>query len=135
MSDLDESIEKFLRAEIFAVAGASADRSKYGHQCFAALLQHGFQVYPLNPSGAEVLGHQCYANLKSLPKAARSVSIVTPPAVTETIVAECLGTGVKNIWMQPGAESQRAIALAKNGGINVISGGPCLLVVLSYWQK
>jgi hypothetical protein len=34
--------------------------------------------------------------------------------------------------MQPGAESQRAIATCEAAGINVIADGSCLLVVLGY---
>jgi predicted CoA-binding protein len=60
------------------------------------------------------------------------VSIITPPAVTEKIVAQAVSLGIKHIWMQPGAESPAAVALAKDAGANVIAGGPCILVALHY---
>ena len=61
-----------------------------------------------------------------------AVSIITPPAVTEKIVAQALALGIKNIWLQPGAESAAAIAAAEAAGANVIGGGPCVLVTLRY---
>jgi len=39
---------------------------------------------------------------------------------------------VKRVWMQPGAESEEAIRTAEALGMNVIAGGPCLLVVMGY---
>jgi predicted CoA-binding protein len=52
--------------------------------------------------------------------------------VTDKVVDDAIAAGVKNIWMQPGAESPRAISKAKEAGLNVIYGGACLLVVLGY---
>jgi hypothetical protein len=34
--------------------------------------------------------------------------------------------------MQPGAESMSAVEKAEAAGLNVIYGGPCLMVVLGY---
>jgi predicted CoA-binding protein len=46
-----------------------------------------------------------------------------------------LQRGIKQIWMQPGAESSAAIASAEEAGANVIAGGPCLLVALRYRES
>lgn len=54
--------------------------------------------------------------------------------MTEVLVDEAIKCGVKNIWMQPGAESRAAVQKAKDAGLNVIYGGPCLLVVLGYHE-
>ena len=45
---------------------------------------------------------------------------------------QAIASGVKNIWMQPGAESKAAVAAAQAAGLNVIADGSCLLVVLGY---
>ena len=39
--------------------------------------------------------------------------MVVPPAVTEAAVAECVRLGIKQIWMQPGAESEAAVAACR----------------------
>ena len=37
--------------------------------------------------------------------------------------------GIQNIWIQPGGEDQEVIQFSKeNTDLNVILGGPCLLV-------
>ncbi len=121
----------FLAAKTFAVAGATRDRSKYGNKVFQALAASGRTVYPLNPSAPEVEGHQAYASINSLPEVPESLSIVTPPHVTREIIQQAIAAGVKNIWMQPGAEDKQASHLARDAGINLIDDGSCVLVTLS----
>jgi len=45
------------------------------------------------------------------------VDFVTQPAVTEKALIECKNLGLKNIWMQPGAESKNAIEYCKQNGL------------------
>ncbi len=132
MDALDQSIDKFLGASAFGVVGASNDTTKYGHKVYVCYLQNKRKAYPINPNADEVLGSSCFDSIASLPEKVDSVSIITPPNVTEKVVDDAIAGGVKNIWMQPGAESRIAIQRAKDAGLNVISGGPCLLVVLGY---
>lgn len=129
---LDEQIDKFLSAPAFGVVGASDDPHKYGYRCYKCYLQNGRKAYPVNPNAISVMGNPAYKNLASLPESVESISIITPPRVTDRIVDDAIAAGVKSIWMQPGAESDTAVEKAKKAGINVISGGPCLLVVLGY---
>jgi predicted CoA-binding protein len=63
------------------------------------------------------------------------VSIITPPVITEQVVEQAIDLGVGHVWMQPGAQSERAIARAEAAGINVIAGGPCALVVMGYREN
>lgn len=121
----------FLAAKTYAVAGASTDRSKYGNKVFQALVNSGRSVYPLNPTTSEIEGHQAFESISGLPVVPESLSIVTPPSVTREVVQQAIAAGVKNIWMQPGAEDEQASQLARDAGINVIDDGSCVLVNLS----
>jgi uncharacterized protein len=135
MDTLDAKIDQFLTAPAFGVAGASDDKHKYGHKVYVCYLQHQHKAYPINPNVATVLGNPAYPTVSALPEKIESLSIITPPHVTDTVVDDAIAAGVKNIWMQPGAESQKAIAKAKEAGLNVISGGACLLVVMGYRES
>jgi predicted CoA-binding protein len=128
-------IETFLSAETFAVAGASANRDKYGNKVLRALTESGRQVYPLNPKEAEIEGLPAYATLTDLPIVPQSLSIITPPAVTRQIVRQAVAEGVKSVWMQPGAEDEQASQIARDAGLNVIDDGSCVLVLLSLEKK
>lgn len=129
----DERIEAFLAEGPWAVVGASTNRAKYGNKVLRAYLQADRgPVYPVNPRANEIEGVAAYPDLASLPETPHGVSIITPPAITEHVVAEAIEAGVQHLWMQPGAESDAAVAAAEEAGLSVISGGPCVLVVLGY---
>jgi predicted CoA-binding protein len=127
-----ENIKTFLAGKRFAVVGASQDREKYGNKVLRVYQQNKLDVVPVNPTAAEVEELAAYPDLPSVPGNVDGVSIITPPRVTDQVVKQALALGIKNIWMQPGAESQAAIDLAKHAGANVIAGGPCILVALHY---
>ena len=130
-----ERITQFLAGAPHAVVGASRDRSKTGNRVLRAYLQNQRPVYPVNPGAQEIEGLKTYPDLASLPTPVHGVSVVTPPVIAEVIVEQATAIGVKNIWFQPGAESERAIARAHELGMNVIAGGPCILVVLRYRER
>lgn len=130
-----DKINQFLAGKRFAVVGASANREKYGNKVVRVYQQRGLEVVPVNPSGGEIEGLTAYADLASVPGTIDGISIITPPKVTETVVAQALSLGIKNIWMQPGAESPAAVELAEQAGANVIAGGPCILVMLRFHDE
>ncbi|TAJ21293.1 MAG: CoA-binding protein [Planctomycetota bacterium] len=129
---MTDSIREFLAAGPWAVVGASTDRSKYGNKVLRCYLQHSMAVTPVHPREVEIEGVRCAKSIGELPAGVRGLSIITPPPVTEKVVEEAAAAGIRRLWMQPGAESERAIARAAELGLDVIARGPCLLVVLGY---
>lgn len=135
MPTVEQKIEKFLSSPAFGVAGASTNRDKYGNKVLRCFQQNGRRVLPLHPREAAIEGIPCVASVAALPAEVKSLSIITPPAVTEQIVEQAIARGIENVWMQPGAESPRAIARCEEAGVNVIGDGTCLLVVLGYRES
>lgn len=131
---MDDAIEVFLKSPAFGVVGASTNRDKYGNKVLRCYLQNHKKVYPVNPKEKTIEGLACLPSLDALPAEVESLSIITPPAVTEKIVEQAIKKGIKNLWMQPGAESETAISQARQHQLNLIAGGPCLLVVLGYHE-
>lgn len=132
--EVDRSINAFLAGTPFAVVGASNSREKYGNIVLRRYWQAGRTAYPVNPSATVVEGQPCYPNLAALPSKVHGVSIVTPPAVSASIVDQALQLGIQYLWFQPGAEHEGAIAKAREAGVHVIAHGPCVLVVLGRVQ-
>ncbi len=127
-----EIIADYLSAGPYAVVGASADRAKYGNRVLRAYLQNEFEVFPINPKAAAIEGLKAYPDLKSLPRKVRGISVITPPPITERVVIEAAEAGVRFVWMQPGAESEEAVRIARDRGLEVIADGSCFLVVSGY---
>lgn len=130
--NVQEQIEHFLASEAFGVVGASANRHKYGNKVLRCYLQHGRRALPVNPNTSEIEGIPCVAGVTDLPPEVKSISLITPPAVTEQVVSQAIAQGIENIWMQPGSESPAAVTLCKQHNISVIADGSCILVVLGY---
>ena len=131
---IQEQIEQFLASPAFGVVGASTNRHKFGNKVLRCYLQNGRKAIPVNPNEPEIEGMPCAATISDLPPDAWSISVITPPAVTAKLVPLALEKGIKNIWMQPGAEHPEAVALCQERGVNVIADGSCLLVVLGYHE-
>ncbi len=128
----DPRIDRFLASKAFGVVGASTSRDKYGNKVLRCYLQKRRRAIPVHPRERAIEGVPCVASVADLPPDVKSISIVTPPPVTEQVVQQAIARGIESVWMQPGAESDRAIALGEAAGLNVIGDGTCVLVVLGY---
>ena len=131
---IQEQIQQFLASPAFGVVGASTNRHKFGNKVLRCYLQHDRKAVPVNPNEAEIEGIPCVATISDLPGDALSISMITPPDVTLKLVPLAVEQGIRNIWMQPGAEHPDAVALCREKGINVIADGSCLLVVMGYHE-
>ena len=65
---------------------------------------------------------KCYRSLDQLLRLPDVVDIVVPPSVTEEVLKECLRLGIRKVWLQPGSESERALAFCRENGIEVLHG-------------
>ena len=135
MRGTDDPITRFLQSPAFGVAGASTRRQKYGNKVLRCYQQAGRPAIPVNPREPEIEGVASVASVLDLPAEVKSLSVITPPAVTERIVEQAIARGIEHIWMQPGAESERAVAACEAAGISVIADGSCVLVVLGYRER
>lgn len=135
MRDTEDPIERFLTSPAYGVVGASPHRHKYGNKVLRCYQQNGRRAIPVNPNEREVEGAACVASVLDLPDDVQSISVITPPPVTERVVQEAIRKGIKHVWMQPGAESERAVSDCMAAGINVIADGSCVLVVLGYRER
>lgn len=134
MIDQESQITAFLAGSPHAVVGASRDRDKYGNKVLRAYMQQNRPVYPVHPREPDVEGLTAYPNLGSIPEGVYGVSVITPPALGESIVEQAAALGIRYIWFQPGAESDAALAKARQHGMTVIANGPCILVTLRYHE-
>jgi len=115
-----------------AVVGVSQREEKFGFRIFRDLLNGGFKVEAVNPRGGEVLGRKVYKSLKELEHVPDLVITVVPAQVTERIVDDCRDIGAKEIWMQPGSESDAAVAKAKSYGI-AVTYNACFMLRNKVW--
>lgn len=121
--------EIMLQLKNWAVVGATDNTEKFGYKIFRALKAAGYHVYPVNPGITEILGDKCYPALKDLPVLPEVVNVVVPPKIGEQIMHDCFELGIKNVWLQPGANAASVVETAKSLGLNVVDQN-CILVEL-----
>lgn len=119
---MEELIKEFMAQKKFAVIGATDNAEKYGNRIFKSLTGRGYEVYPVNPNLKEIEGVKCYPTLSDIPVKVEVVDFVVPPSVTESILKECKKLGLDNIWLQPGSESDAAIAFCRDNKLKVVYG-------------
>lgn len=128
----EDPIDQFFQSKAYAVLGATSNREKYGNKVLRCYQQNNKTVYPVNPRADLIEGLHVISSINDLPPEVKSISVITPPKITEEIVEQAIKKGIQNIWMQPGAESEKAINTCLKHQINVIAGGPCILVILGF---
>ena len=110
-----------------AVIGLSDDPAKPSHYVSAYMQQHGYTIYPVNPSLPELLGEKSYAGLSDLPIKPDIVNVFRLPKFIPAIVDEMLKLGLKNLWVQQGIVNLEAAVRAEAGGIHVVMDR-CIMV-------
>ncbi len=108
-------------AKTVAVLGASRDRSKYGNQSVRAHRRAGFDVFPINPNATEIEGLPAYRSLRDLPvRPIDRVTVYLPPEVGITLLPEISACQPREVWFNPGSESDELLTAAEQLGLNVI---------------
>jgi uncharacterized protein len=110
-----------------AVVGLSEVPSKPSHYVSEYMQQHGYKIYPVNPSIPEVLGEKSYASLSQLPIRPDIVDVFRLPKFIPAIVDEMLQLGLPNLWVQQGIINLEAASRAEAGGIHVVMDR-CIMV-------
>lgn len=121
------AVDEFLKQDKIAVYGVSRKKTKFGNLVYKELKAKGYQVYPVHSELQNIGGDPCYPSLNALPEKVGGVFICVSPEQTEEIVQEAARMGVKNIWLQQGAESLKAISYCQEHQLNLVYG-ECILM-------
>lgn len=117
---MQDLVKEFMAKKRFAVVGATSNPEKNGNRIFKNLKNRGYEVYPVNPRLTELEGTKCYPSLTDIPVKVDVVDFVVPPQVTEETLKECKRLGLDRIWLQPGSESEAAIAYCHENNLKVV---------------
>ncbi len=118
----DDSALRALLKKIrnIAVVGLSprADRPSY---CVAKAIQgFGYNVIPVRPATAEVLGQKAYAALTDVPGPIDLVDVFRAAEHLDAIVDECIALKVPALWIQEGIVNEAAARRAQEAGMTVV---------------
>jgi len=122
-----------------AVIGASSNPSKIGYQVVDNIVSGGYSggIYPVNPSGKEILGHRVYKSVVDIEGPVDIACLVIPAGRVFDAVKECAEKKVRNLVVITSGFSEvgnikleRDIALyAREHGMRVL--GPNIFGIYS----
>ena len=123
---MKKTIQSFLDSGKIAIAGVSPKKDNFGRSLMTELEKIGKEVYPVNPKYDQIEGKNSLKSVRELPPDVESLILAVPPELTEEIAEQCIGTGIKRVWMIKGmgrgAYSEKAHATCTENNIEVVYG-------------
>ena len=103
-----------------AMVGLSADWWRPSNFAGKYLLEHGFELIPVNPKYDEILGQTCYPDLGAIPHPVDIVNLFQRSERVPPFVDQAIEIGAKVIWMQLDVVNEAAAEKARAAGIEVV---------------
>ena len=103
-----------------AIVGLSDDWSRPSNFVGKYLLEHGFEVIPVNPKYDEILGQKCYPDLVAIPTPVDIVDLFQRADRVPPFVDAAIDIGARVVWMQLGIVHEEAAAKARAAGLEVV---------------
>jgi len=117
----DSEIKKFYDLKNIAVVGMSKNEGKAAHYVPKYLINHGYNVIPVNPTSGEIQGRKSYPAVSNVQDKIDIVDIFRPSEDVQAVVEDALKKeGIKVIWMQEGIYSKEAEHMAREKDIEVV---------------
>lgn len=116
-----DELADVLEYDTIAVVGCSSTRGKAAHGVPKYMLDHGYDVIPVNPYADEIFGRDVYDTLVDVEDVVDIVCIFRPSEEVGGIVDEALERDdVAVIWTQQGIRDDEAAARAEAQGKTVV---------------
>ena len=124
MVNYSESYIKEILDEVSAIAvvGASANQDRDSYKVMQVLMQHGYEVFPINPNevGNFILGQPCYADLSSVSGKIDMVDVFRATDAVMGVTKEAIAIGASVLWTQLDIVHKEAAELAEQAGLKVV---------------
>jgi len=120
MTDIRDLRRIMIDYKRVAMVGLSTDWSRPSNFAAKYLLDHGFEVIPVNPKYPEILGQKCYADLRDIPTPVDIVDLFQRVERVPLFVDQAIEIGAKVVWMQLGIVHEEAAQKARDAGLEVV---------------
>jgi len=112
-----EAVQACLGMHRIAVVGASDDGNRAGNYVPAYLRDVGYEIVPVNPTHARVLGQVCHPSLAAVPPPVDLVLVFRRPEFCAGVAREAVAAGARGVWLQAGIRSAEAKTVAQEAGL------------------
>jgi predicted CoA-binding protein len=117
----DSELRAIYALKNIAVVGMSKNEEKPSNFVPKYLIEHGFNVIPVNPTYTEIMGKKSYQTISQIPDLIDIVDVFRKSEDVPAVVMEAVKKpGIKVVWMQEGIYNEEAEARAKKNGMDVV---------------
>ncbi len=132
LAKLNAPLDRVMEPRAIAIIGASSNPDKIGYKILKNCIDGGFKgkIYPINPSGGEILGLRAYRSVLDVEDEVDTVVVVVPAKVVPSVIGECVKKGVKGAVIissgfrdvgKEGAELEKQVLkIAECGNLRII---------------
>jgi len=117
----DDELRDILSLDTVAVVGCSSTPGKDAHEIPKYLIEHGYEVVPVNPYAEEIFDREVHDSLADVPDGVDIVDVFRPSEEVSGIVDRAIDredAGV--VWTQLGIRDDEAAARAEAAGKRVV---------------
>lgn len=107
-------------AKSIVIVGASSRRDRFANKAVRAYLQKGYRVYAVHPREEVVEGLPVHRSVSEIPDKLDMASLYVRPEIGMTLVEELAQKGVRDVYLNPGAESDELYERARELGLNPV---------------
>ncbi len=105
---------------VLAIVGLSAQWHRPSYFAAKYMIEHGYQVIPVNPQYQEVLGQKCYASLRDIPVKVDIVDVFRKTADVMPVAEDAIAIGARVLWQQLGVRNEAAAEKARAAGLEAV---------------
>ena len=105
-----------------AVVGASPNPDRVSHQIMVMLMEHGYDVIPINPRpGLEnIAGVKVFPELAAVDSTVDMVDVFRKPEHLMAVAIDAIAIKARVLWGQLGVVDEDAARLARDAGLKVV---------------
>lgn len=118
-------IEELMKLKNWVVIGDVSNETKYANKILNKFKSMEYVVSGVHPKGGESI----YTTLKEVPYTIEAIDLCINAKYGIEFLKEAKELGVKNVLIQPGAESDEILKYCKENSINAIEN--CALIQLN----
>jgi predicted CoA-binding protein len=114
-----EIIQCLAESKRIAVVGLSPKENRDSNKVARYLLNHGYEIVPINPGQKEILGQKCYKTLQDIPFPVDIANLFVNSKRVPPFVDQAIEKNIPTIWMQLGIVHNEAAKKARESGLQV----------------
>lgn len=108
------------KIKTIAIVGASSNPDRDSYRVMKFLMDHGYDIFPVNPNETNILGRKCYPDLKSIEEPVDMVDVFRAKEFVLDITKEAIEINTNILWTQEGVIDESAAILGRNSGLKVV---------------